>query len=130
MNTSNDIQYAASFVLAVLPWLFPGCAWYWKVIITLCILLLTLSIYCLRLMKKLKYSENEKKDIQDRHQALALQFDQKVEDIKQYRKVFSDLRLLLHLALQNTKQAKLEDIYRAFIIAQQELNDGGNNDAL
>jgi len=130
LDTFSLIQSISSLALAVLPWFLPNCAWYWKVIITLCILLLTLAIYCLRLINKLKSSENEKKNIEERHQALARQFDQKVDDLKQYRKIFSDLSLLLHLALQNTKQAKLEDIYRAFIIAQKELNDGGNNDAL
>lgn len=127
MDTFSVIQSIASLALAVFPWFLPNCAWYWKVIIMLCILLLSLSVYCFRITKRLESSDKEKGDIEVRHQALARQFDQKVEDVKQYRKVFGDLSLMLHLALQNTKQAKLEDIYRAFIIAQQELNDGGDN---
>lgn len=127
MDTFSVIQSIASLALAVLTWFLPNCAWYWKVIITLCILLLSISVYCFRIAKRLESSDKEKRDIEVRHQALARQFDQKVEVVKQYRKVFGDLSLMLHLALQNTKQAKLEDIYRAFIIAQKELNDGGDN---
>lgn len=127
MDTFSFILSIASLALTVLIWFLPNCAWYWKVIITLCILLLSLSVYCFRITKRLESSDREKRDIEARHQALAHQFDQKGETIKQYRKVFGDLSLFLHLALQNTKQAKLEDIYRAFIIAQQEINDGGDN---
>lgn len=127
MDTFGVIQSISSLALAVLTWFLPNCVWYWKVIIILCILLLSSAVYCFRLIKRLEFSEQQKKDVEERHQALARQFDQKVDELKQYRKVFGNLNLMLHIALQNTKQAKLEDIYRAFIIDQQELNDGGGN---
>ena len=51
-----------------------------------------------------------------------------LNSLKKDRRVLKQFDLFLHLALQNTKKAKLEDIYRAYLIALEELTDGGNRD--
>ena len=122
------IQWIISIVLGVIPWIVPDLPWYWKIIITLGIALLSLSISWLRLSKNLKEAQEAQQDIKNKHEALAAQFDEKNVILSKYRRVLSEFSLILHLALQNTKEAKLEDIYRAYLVALDELTDGGNRD--
>lgn len=127
MNIAT-IQRIISFALGIIPWFFPNLTWYWKVIITLGIALLSLFISWIRLNQNYRESQRAKQDIESRHRALAEQFDEKNFSLKKYRRALNELDLFLHLALQNTKEAKLEDIYRAYLIVLEELTDGGNRD--
>ncbi len=127
MDTAT-IQWIISLALCIIAWVFPNSTWYWKVIITLGIALVSLFISWLRLSRKLKESQKALQDLNGRHEALAAQFDEKNLFLKKYRRVLKQFDLFLHLALQNTKEAKLEDIYRAYLIALEELTDGGNRD--
>ena len=122
------IQWIISIILGVIPWIVPDLPWYWKIIITLGIALLSLSISWFRLSQNLKESQRAQKDLRNKHEALAAQFDEKSIILNKYRRVLSEFSLILHLALQNTKEAKLEDIYRAYLVALDELTDGGNRD--
>lgn len=92
------------------------------------ITLLSLFISWFRLNRNYRKLQRAKQDIENRHRALAAQFDEKSLFLKKYRRVLKQFNLFLHLALQNTKKAKLEDIYRAYLIALEELTDGGNRD--
>lgn len=122
------IQWIISIVLGIIPWIVPDLPWYWKIIITLGIALLSLSISWFRLSKNLKEAQQAQQDIKNKHEALATQFDEKKAILQKYRHALTEFNLILHLALQNTKEAKLEDIYRAYLIALNELTDGGNHD--
>lgn len=127
MDTAT-IQWIISLALCIIPWVFPNLDWYWKVIITLGIALVSLFISWFRLNRNYRESQRAKQDIENRHRALAAQFDEKNLFLKKYRHALRQFDLFLHLALQNTKEAKLEDIYRAYLIALEELTDGGNRD--
>ena len=127
MDTAT-IQWIISLALCIIAWFFPNLAWYWKVIITLGITLLSRFISWFRLNRNYRKLQRAKQDIENRHRALAAQFDEKSLFLKKYRRVLKQFDLFLHLALQNTKKAKLEDIYRAYLIALEELTDGGNRD--
>lgn len=122
------IQWIISIVLGIIPWIVPDLPWYWKIIITLGIALLSLSISWFRLSQNLKESQQVQKDLEKKHKALASQFEDKNVILSKYCRALRQLSLILHLALQNTKEAKLEDIYRAYLIALEELTDGGNRD--
>jgi endonuclease/exonuclease/phosphatase (EEP) superfamily protein YafD len=122
------IQWIISLVLCIIAWFCPDSSWYWKVIFILGIMLLSVSISWFRLSQNLKKSQRAQNDIKNRHEALAAQFDEKNAILNKYRRALSEFNLILHLALQNTKEAKLEDIYRAYLIALDELTDGGNSD--
>lgn len=128
MDNSTVIQFAISVVLAILPWVFPDLAWYYKVIIGLCILLVSLCVYCLRLYSEIKSLKQALQNTTQRHQALAMQFEQKGIQLRQHQDVIFNFSLMLHLAISNTDQAKLEDIYRAFLLNQERLQNGGNED--
>lgn len=123
-----NVKDIVPFALAVIPWLFPDLSFCNKVILTLCIVIISLLVYCSKLAKTARSAEESHRETESRHKALATQFDQKTRELNRYKSAFSDLGLMLHLAMQNTKQAKFEDIYRAFLIAQKELIDGGNGD--
>lgn len=128
MDNSTVIQFVASVVLSFLPWLFPALVWYYKIIIGLCIILLSLVIYCFRLNAKMKSLDEELQDTTQKHQALAKQFESKTKKLRQYQDANANLALILHLAVSNTDQAKLEDIYKAFLLNQEMLQNGGNED--
>lgn len=128
MDSSTVIQLAVSVVLTFLPGLIPDLAWYFKVIIGLCIVLASLCLYCWRLCAKMKSLEKGLEETKQRHQALAVQFDQKGNKLRQYQEAFSNLSIILHMAMMNTKQAKLQDIYEAFLLNQERLQNGGNED--
>lgn len=114
-----------SLALAVMAWLLPDLAWYVKLIITMTVIIAYLLIYCIRFFTKLQESQKKRMEVEQNHNALAVQFDKKIALERRYKRVFQNLSLMLHLACQNTKDAKFEDIYKAFLIAQNELNDGG-----
>lgn len=122
------IQWIISIFISIVAWIVPDLSLSGKIIITLGIALLSLSISWLRLSKKLKEAQQAQQDIKNKHEALAAQFDEKNVILSKYRRVLREFRLILHLALQNTKEAKLADIYRAYLIALEELTDGGNHD--
>lgn len=123
MTVLNAVQGLVTLALAILPWLLPDLPWYGKVIFALLIVIVSISIYCVRLAVRVKTVERELRDIQKRHNALAIQFDEKVMRESRYRRALKNLSLMLHFACQNTKTAKFKDIYEAFLIAQSEIND-------
>ena len=128
MDNSTVIQFAISVVLTIIPWVFPDLAWYYKIIIGLFVILISFCIYCARLGSKIKSLKKDLQDTTQRHQALAAQFEQKGAQLRQYQDVISNFSFMLHLAISNTDQAKLEDIYRAFLTNQERLQNGGNED--
>ena len=121
-----------SLALAASAWLFPDLVWYFKVILTLVVLIVYLFIYCVRILFKLRDVQKKREEVEQHHNALAIQFDEKIKlehryivQERRYKRAFQNFSLVLHLACQNTKDAKFKDIYKAFLIAQDELNDGG-----
>lgn len=128
MDIFDAAQGAITFALAVIPWLFPDSPWHGKVIAVLLIIVVSIFVYCIRLSRKLKAAELELNEVRKRHTALSVQFDEKTEREKRYRRAFQNLNLMLHLAGQNTKAAKFSDIYQAFLVAQNDINSGGMYD--
>lgn len=123
MIVLNAVQGLITLALSVLSWFLPNLPWYGKVIAVLLIIVTSIAVYCIRLSVKMKATERELEEIKQRHNALAVQFDEKVIRESRYRRAFQNLSLMLHFACQNTKTAKFKDIYEAFLIAQNEIND-------
>lgn len=123
MDVSKLIQGILTFALSVVPWFFPDLCWHYKVMIVLSVIIVSLVIYYFQLSKKAKCLKNELAEITQRHTALASQFDKKLSQEKRYEQSFENLSLILHLACMNTKEAKLKDIYNAFLLEQRRIID-------
>ena len=106
MNIFDVAQTGVTIVLALISWFIPNCQWYIRTIVALVILLLSITISWLRLYAKLKDSNKkievldlEKQGIESRHNALSLQFDDKIEQEQKYRRFITNLNIVLHIAL-------------------------------
>lgn len=128
MGSFEVIQSILSILIGIFPWFFPSCPWYWKVIITLCVILISFLIYCFRLSSRIKTLDAQKADLSTRHTALSLRFDEKLKLEKRYEQAFSRLNIMLMIALQSSEEERLQHIYKAFIIEQNTLNEGGTHD--
>lgn len=129
MDTAT-IQWIISLALCIIAWFFPNLAWYWKVIITLGITLLSLFISWVRLNQKLKASQKAQQELDIKHKALAAQFDQKNLILRRFQHLAATMERLLQIALLNEDKAKIHLIYQVYIETKRELIDGGNRDDL
>lgn len=127
MDTAT-IQWIISLALCIIAWFFPNLAWYWKVIITLGITLLSLFISWVQLNQKLKDSQKAQQELNVKHNALAAQFDQKNLILRRFQHLDTTMEWLLQIALLNEDKAKIRLIYQAYLEAKRELIDGGNRD--
>lgn len=127
MDTAT-IQWIISLFLCIIPWFFPNSTWYWKIIITLGIALVSLFISWIRLSRKLEESQKALQDLDGRHKALAAQFDQKNIILQKFQHLATTMEQLLHIALLNEDKAKIHLIYQAYLETKRELIDGGNSD--
>lgn len=142
MNIFDIAQAIITISLTFVPWFLPNCRWYIKVIIALAILLLSVIISWLRLYAKLKALDknlkilDEKrqgieikyKDIKTNHNALSVQFNEKIEKETKYRKLIENMTLAFFIALEQEDRPKIENIYRLFLLEQERLEDGGASD--
>lgn len=128
MNIFSIVQAGITFLLTLAPWFVPDWQWQYKFIFALVVLLLSVSVSWISLFAKLKNATKRQHEIESRHNALAHQFDEKREQERRYRKLVTNLNLVLHLALVNGDKAKLEDVYRIFLLEQEELGNGGASD--
>ena len=127
MDTAT-IQWIISLALCIIAWFFPNLAWYWKVIITIGITLLSLFISWVRLNQKLKDSQKAQQELNVKHNALAEQFDQKNLTLQRFQHLTATMEHLLQIALLNEDKAKIRLIYQAYLETKRELIDGGNRD--
>ncbi len=127
MDTAT-IQWIISIVLCIIPWVFPDLSWYWKVIITLIIALLSLIVSWFRLNRKLKESQKAQRELATKHNALAEQFDQKNLILRRFQHLAATMEQLLQIALLNEDKAKIHLIYQAYLETKRELIDGGKQD--
>lgn len=124
MNIFNIMQAGITLFLSVAPWFFPDCAWYIKVIILLCVLLSSAALSCLRLLISLRNVSKSLDELQIRHNALADQYDEKRNQEKNYRLLLNNMSNMFCVAIANTKQAKISELYKFFLMMQQELSGG------
>lgn len=89
----------------------------------LSVIIVSLVIYYFQLSKKAKCLNDELAEVTQRHTALASQFDKKLSQEKRYKQAFDNLSMMLHIACTNTKEAKLKDIYAAFLTEQDRINN-------
>ena len=127
MDTAT-IQWIISLALCIIAWFFPNLAWYWKVIITIGITLLSLFICWVRLNQKLKDSQKAQQELNVKHNALAEQCDQKNLTLQRFQDLAATMEHLLQIALLNEDKAKIRLIYQAYLETKRELIDGGNRD--
>lgn len=132
MNIFDIAQTGVTIVLALISWFVPNCQWYIRVIVALTILLLSTMISWLRLYtklrdlnKRLKNSEKERQDVETRHTALSVQFNEKVEKEQRFRRFISSMTLAFLIALEKTDKPKIENVYRVFLLEQERLDDRG-----
>lgn len=135
MNIFDIAQTGVTIVLALISWFVPNCQWYIRVIVALTILLLSTMISWLRLYtklrdlnKRLKNSEKERQDVETRHTALSVQFNEKVEKEQRFRRFISSMTLAFLIALEKTDKPKIENVYRVFLLEQERLDDRGVSD--
>lgn len=135
MNIFDIAQTGVTIVLALISWFVPNCQWYIRTIVALVILLLSITISWLRLYAKLRDSNKkvevlnlEKQGIEARHNALSLQFDNKIEQEQKYRRFITNLNIVLHIALADRDDVKLENVYKFFLLEQTGLSNGGASD--
>lgn len=126
MDSPGKWQFIITLVLGLVPWLFPDLTTNRKLICLAPILAASVLIYLLRLNARLKLALKNEKDLSQRHNALAEQFDNKRELETKYRKAFSEIGILLRIANLDSERAKIDDIYRMYIHNQHEIDDGGN----
>ena len=132
MNIFDIAQAIITIFLTFVPWFLPNCQWYIKVIIALAILLLSVIIAWLRLYAKLKVSDKslknsnkKRQDIETKHNALSVQFNEKIEKEQKYRNLIANMTLAFLIALEREDRPKIENIYRLFLLEQERLEDGG-----
>lgn len=135
MNIFDIAQTGITIVLALISWFVPNCRWYIRVIVALTILLLSTMISWLRLYtklrdlnKRLKNAEKERQDVETRHTALSVQFNEKVEKEQRFRRFISSMTLAFLIALEKTDKPKIENVYRVFLLEQERLDDRGVSD--
>lgn len=135
MNIFDIAQTGITIVLALISWFVPNCWWYIRVIVALTILLLSTMISWLRLYtklrdlnKRLKNAEKERQDVETRHTALSVQFNEKVEKEQRFRRFISSMTLAFLIALEKTDKPKIENVYRVFLLEQERLDDRGVSD--
>lgn len=69
------------------------------------------------------FSETSKK-----HKALAAQYDEKAVILRNCKAVFDNMNLYFAIALVESDQSKLENIYRAYLNLTSSLDLGGQDD--
>lgn len=115
MDAFERWQYLLTFLLAAVPWFFPTIALSTKIIILLVVFLISLFLYVLRLQKKIKTIDREAKEIAERHQALAQQFNEKRGELELYSHAFESAEYLITCAMQSTKNERLVILYDSFM---------------
>ena len=127
MDTAT-IQWIISIVLGIIPWIVPDLPWYWKIIITLGIALISLIISWFQLNGKLKESQKVQQELAIKHNALASQFDQKNLILQKFQALAATMEQLLQIALLNEDKDKIQLIYQIYLETKRKLIDGGNRD--
>lgn len=135
MNAFDIVQAIITILLALVPWLISDCQWYIKAIIALAILLLSVIVSWLRLYvklrnstKSLKASNKKRQEIEIKHNALSIQFSEKIEKEQKYRKFIKSMTFAFLIALETEDKLKIENVYRIFLLEQERLEDGGVSD--
>ena len=128
MDAFSRWQSAFTFILAVAPWFLPDIAILWKIIIVLLVLLISCSLYCLRLQKRVLELNKEHDRIKSNHQALSRRFDEKRADINQYEQCLNSIEYLIVSTVQTTKQDRLTVLYDSFLKIKAELISNGKAD--
>lgn len=115
MDAFEQWQGILTVLLAFAPWLFPDVPNTTKIIFLLSVLLISLSLYVLRLQKKIKAIDREAKEIAERHQALAQQFSEKRGELELYSHAFESAEYLITCAMQSSKNERLVILYDSFM---------------
>lgn len=127
MNTAT-IQWIISIALCIFPWVFPDLPWYGKIIFTLGVALISLTISWFQLNQKLKESQKAQQELATKHNALASQFDQKKLILQKFQALAATMEQLLQIALLNEDKDKIQLIYQIYLETKRGLIDGGNRD--
>ena len=129
MWEKNTIPDVVTFALAVIAWSFPNITLCMKVFATLLLIIASLCFHCFHLTserkdleKQLERVKSELAVVNQRHDALSVQFKEEFAKTQRYKTAFFYIRWSFHLACQNTKSAKLEDLHKIILYAMEELN--------
>lgn len=128
MDAFSYWQSAVTFLLAITPWFFPDVEILWKIIIVLLVLLISCSLYCLRLRKRVSELNKEHDEVKTKHQALSRRFDEKRAVISRYEQCLNSIEYLIVSTIQTTKQDRLTVLYESFLKIKAELVSDGKVD--
>ena len=124
MNIFSIVQAGMTLILSVAPWFLPDCAWYFKVIILLCVLLCSVCVSYIRLAINLKSVSRQLNELDLRHTALASQYDEKREQENRYRLFSQQMSIMFQVAMANTNHAKIFGLYKAYLMLEKDLIGG------
>ena len=96
------------------------------VLIILSLLITFLGSYFSLLRKHRKLLKTFK-DTTQKHKALSVQFSEKSNLLTRYRLAFSYISRLMLQATLVTEEDKVNKMFETFILIQNQINDGGNN---
>ena len=129
MDAFSIWQALLTFLLAFVPWMMPNLSVYEKIIIVLVILLVSCSLYCLRLYRQNKRLTEENNTLSEKHKALARRFDEKRAQIEIFNAYLNSIEHLIITTVQTTKQDRLTVLYDCFLKIKNDLISSGKKGA-
>lgn len=123
LDANDKGQAGLTFIISIVPWFFPDLYIAWKLVLVIAVLLLSALLYCYRLFRRIDLVQKELNEIAEKHEALVNQFNEKRRVLAHYRAGFLSIDQLISVALQATKQDRLQVLYRGFLSIQSQIID-------
>ena len=129
MNTFEKLISSVSGVLGILALILPSLTLMQKIIALITIAFLCILSLYIKLIIVNKKLASDLKERTAKHAALAQQFDKKLETNRRYRTGFEQIGNLLNMSILSTDGEKLDKLYSAFLIIQDNTYNGGEQNA-
>lgn len=123
MDAYDKGQAVSTFVISTVPWFFPDLYIAWKFAIVATVLFASAILYCYRLSKRISAIQKELIETTQKHDALVGLFNEKRRILAHYQAGFHSIDQLISIALQTTKQDKLQVLHRSFLSIQAQIID-------
>ena len=124
LDVNDKGQAGLTLIISIVPWFFPDLYIAWKLVLVIAVLFLSVLLYCFRLFKRIGSIQKELNETAQKHEALVKQFNEKRRALAHYRAGFLSIDQLISVALQATKQDRLQVLYQGFLsIQSQIIND-------
>ena len=125
INSKANLISLFGIVVSVLIWFIPNVEIQIKVLICLLGIIISLVIYLILLVIKVRSITRKLCDLEIKHKALAIQFSDKRKIIENYNIATQTIHSILGVAMSNTKEAKISEISKAICFQLNNADDGG-----